>query len=287
MATVIRSSPGPSQVLTESHAILSKELRRLTRAATFVALMTARSPSTGSTTTTAGASAKSLFVTFLAVVVFRGLVDVLVRRVIPWPSLFGTDDARLREEDITNRRRAWTWRFFLKLLHRRRRRDHVRLPDPAAARLRPGRTSPGSGPRRRSSRRLSKIIHNPTALVYVVPDLLPLHRELPDLHGPAAADGHLADPRLRARRRRVGRQARPRPRPGRGEGRDPPRRHALAVGRGVRGRRRQARARPALPRRAGHRQDDDGQGDRHRASTRRSSRSPAPASRRRSSASTR
>ena len=38
-----------------------------------------------------------------------------MRRVIPWPSLFGTEDARLREEDITNRRRAWTWRFWLRL----------------------------------------------------------------------------------------------------------------------------------------------------------------------------
>ena len=53
-----------------------------------------------------------------------------------------------------------------------------------------------------------------------------------------------------------------RPRPGRGEGGGPPRRHALAVGRGVRARRRQARARPALPRRAGHRQDDAREGDR-------------------------
>ena len=31
-------------------------------------------------------------------------------------SLFGTEDARLREEDIVNRRRAWTWRFFAKVL---------------------------------------------------------------------------------------------------------------------------------------------------------------------------
>ena len=50
---------------------------------------------------------------------------------------------------------------------------------------------------------------------------------------------------------------------------------------------RQARARPALPWRARDRQDDDGEGDRDRASTRRSSRSPARASRRPSSASTR
>ena len=52
--------------------------------------------------------------TFLVVVIFRGLVDLMVRKVLPWPSLFGTDDAQLREEDIVNRRRAWTWRWFVK-----------------------------------------------------------------------------------------------------------------------------------------------------------------------------
>ncbi len=49
------------------------------------------------------------------VICFRGLVDLLTRRLIPWPSLFGTADARLQEEDITNRRRAWTWRFIFRL----------------------------------------------------------------------------------------------------------------------------------------------------------------------------
>ena len=53
---------------------------------------------------------KSIAVTAALVVVFRGMTDLLVRRIIPWPSLFGTEDMRLREEDITNRRRAWTWR---------------------------------------------------------------------------------------------------------------------------------------------------------------------------------
>src|SRR5689334_14623745 len=30
--------------------------------------------------------------------------------MIPWPTLFGTNDARLTEEDIVNRRRSWFWR---------------------------------------------------------------------------------------------------------------------------------------------------------------------------------
>ena len=94
--------------------------------------------------------------------------------------------------------------------------------------------------------------------------LLPLHRQLRDPHGPDAADEPLADARVRAGRRRVGRQARRRPRAGGGEGGGAARRHDLAVGRGVRARRRQARARPALPRRAGNGQDDARQGARDR-----------------------
>ena len=47
-------------------------------------------------------------------IAFRGIVDLVIRRMIPWPSLFGTEDARLREEDIVNRRRSWTWRFFFR-----------------------------------------------------------------------------------------------------------------------------------------------------------------------------
>ena len=90
--------------------------------------------------------------------------------------------------------------------------------------------------------------------------LLPV--QLPDLHGADDADGDLADPGLRAGRCEVGRQARRRARPGRGEGRGAPDRQPLAVRRGVREGGRQARARPALPRRPRHRQDDAREGDR-------------------------
>ena len=50
------------------------------------------------------------------VAAFRGLIDLVLRRFIPWPSLFGTDDSRLKEEDVVNRRRAWFWRFWFRLL---------------------------------------------------------------------------------------------------------------------------------------------------------------------------
>jgi ATP-dependent Zn protease len=115
MASVPAPAPASTQLITESHAVLSNELRRLTRAASAVALLTSPVLFYWFYHHEGWTFWKSLFITALTVVVFRGLVDILVRRVIPWPSLFGTEDARLREEDITNRRRAWTWRFWLKL----------------------------------------------------------------------------------------------------------------------------------------------------------------------------
>ena len=115
MATATAPVPNSAQLLTESHMVLSRELRRLTRAATFVALMTSPFLFYWFYHREGWSLTKALLITFIAIVVFRGLVDILVRRVIPWPSLFGTEDARLREEDITNRRRAWTWRFWLRL----------------------------------------------------------------------------------------------------------------------------------------------------------------------------
>ena len=40
---------------------------------------------------------------------FRGLVEVGVRKLIPWPSLYGADD-ELKEHDLVARRRYWYWR---------------------------------------------------------------------------------------------------------------------------------------------------------------------------------
>ncbi len=49
----------------------------------------------------------------LAVFAFRGLMDMVSRWLIPYPSLFGDDD-RLRESDIVSRRRAWFWRSWFR-----------------------------------------------------------------------------------------------------------------------------------------------------------------------------
>ncbi|HWC85885.1 MAG TPA: AAA family ATPase [Solirubrobacteraceae bacterium] len=57
----------------------------------------------------------SLIVTALAVVVFRGIVEVVARRLIPSPSLYGADDS-LRQDDLVARRRYWYWRTKLRRL---------------------------------------------------------------------------------------------------------------------------------------------------------------------------
>jgi ATP-dependent Zn protease len=110
------NSPVPSATaaLTESHQILSKELRRLTRAATLVALLATPSVFYWFHHHEGWSIGKSIFWTLASVLVVRGLADLIVRKAIPWPSLFGTDDTRLREEDVVNRRRAWTWRWFFR-----------------------------------------------------------------------------------------------------------------------------------------------------------------------------
>jgi len=57
----------------------------------------------------------SLLAAFLCVIVFRGVVDVASRRFIPWPTLFGQESERVREEDVVNRRRVWYWRKKIRL----------------------------------------------------------------------------------------------------------------------------------------------------------------------------
>jgi ATPase family associated with various cellular activities (AAA) len=54
--------------------------------------------------------------TLLAVCAFRGGLDLLFRRFIQWPSLFGIESEKLREEDVVARRRVWFWRFWFRVL---------------------------------------------------------------------------------------------------------------------------------------------------------------------------
>jgi ATP-dependent Zn protease len=94
----------------EAATALAGQWRSLTRAATFVAVVTSPAVFLILHREIGWNIGWSLVATVGAVAAFRGLIDLGFRRVIPWPSLFGTDDARLMEEDVVGRRRAWFWR---------------------------------------------------------------------------------------------------------------------------------------------------------------------------------
>ena len=106
-------SPLPALVQPRSGTEqLAAEWRRLTRVATVVAVLTAPVAFEWLHQVHGWSLGWSLAGTFLEVIAFRGLVDVVLRRFIPWPSLFGADES-LRNEDVVARRRVWFWRRWL------------------------------------------------------------------------------------------------------------------------------------------------------------------------------
>jgi ATP-dependent Zn protease len=94
---------------------LAYEWRRLTRAATIVALLTAPAFFLVLYDSNHLSLIWSIVLTVFAVALFRGLVEVIVRHFIPWPSLL-TAGAELKEEDIVARRRYWYWRSKFRVL---------------------------------------------------------------------------------------------------------------------------------------------------------------------------
>ncbi|HEY7632337.1 MAG TPA: AAA family ATPase [Thermoleophilaceae bacterium] len=88
---------------------LAEEWRALRRAATIVALLTAPAFFLLLWERNGWNPLVALFLSLAAVIMFRGLVDVIVRRLIPWPNLYNADQQFL-EEDVIARRRAWYWR---------------------------------------------------------------------------------------------------------------------------------------------------------------------------------
>ncbi len=94
---------------------LAGQWRKLTRAATAVAVLTSPAVFLWFHEQEGWNVGWSIVGAFLAIAAFRGFVDVVLRRLIPWPSLFGTDEDRVREEDVVNRRRASFWRFLARV----------------------------------------------------------------------------------------------------------------------------------------------------------------------------
>src|SRR5438067_633243 len=115
MAT--QASAGPSMPISPTGE-LGSQWRSLSRAATAVALLTAPAAFVWFRVHEDLALRYALLLTLLEVAAFRGLVDVVFRRFIEWPSLFGTDSPELRAEDVVARRRSAFWRTMWKLAWR-------------------------------------------------------------------------------------------------------------------------------------------------------------------------
>jgi ATP-dependent Zn protease len=95
---------------------LARQWRVLTRAATFVAILTSPAAFVWLHKHQGWSIGWSIVGAIGLIAAFRGFIDLVLRRFLPWPSLFGTEDARLREEDVVNRRRASFWGFVWKLV---------------------------------------------------------------------------------------------------------------------------------------------------------------------------
>jgi cell division protease FtsH len=93
----------------EASKALAAQWRRLIRAATFIAVLTSPIPFLFFYVQQDWPLGWAIVVTFLVIVAYRGLLDIVLRRLIPWPSLFANDEQKLRDEDVVNRRRAWFW----------------------------------------------------------------------------------------------------------------------------------------------------------------------------------
>jgi ATP-dependent Zn protease len=103
------SDPTTSSVAVP-RATLLQSWRRLTRATTVVALLSVPSLILFFVRVSGDSLTLAVLKAVAAAVVCRGLTDVLLRRLLPSGSLFGTDDPALRRDDVIARRRAWYWR---------------------------------------------------------------------------------------------------------------------------------------------------------------------------------
>src|SRR5581483_9466823 len=114
MTTADEAAPSPVLAASEESRVLSDQWRALRRSATFVAVLSAPAAFLWLWRHTGLSLGWAIVATAGATFAFRGLLDLAFRKFIPWPSLFGTDDLRMREEDVLNRRRAWFWHSLLK-----------------------------------------------------------------------------------------------------------------------------------------------------------------------------
>jgi cell division protease FtsH len=101
----------------DEQRLLSAQWRSLRRVATGVAVLTSPAVFVYLHKQAGWPIGWSLFATVIAIAAFRGTLDLVFHRFIRWPSLFGIDNAELREEDVVARRRVWFWHFWAKVVY--------------------------------------------------------------------------------------------------------------------------------------------------------------------------
>ncbi|HUZ29733.1 MAG TPA: AAA family ATPase [Solirubrobacteraceae bacterium] len=89
--------------------MLAGEWRRLRRAATAVAIFTSPMFFVVLYDRAGLSLGPAIAATVGSVIAFRGLIDVVARRALPWPSMYGVS-RDVAEEDVVARRRTWFWR---------------------------------------------------------------------------------------------------------------------------------------------------------------------------------
>src|SRR5262245_46430985 len=110
MATDAGAAPRPTT------PELTAQWRSLTRAATFVAVLTAPALFVFLHNRQGLALRYALLLTVIGIAAFRGLMDLIFRRYLRTPSLFGEESQELREGDIIARRRVAFWRGVWKVV---------------------------------------------------------------------------------------------------------------------------------------------------------------------------
>ena len=98
-----------SRSVNEHSLALAREWKRLGRLATAVALLTSPILFALLVTSLDWAWYSCVLAALAAVVIFRGLVDVLAHRLIPAPTIYGAE-SELARDDVISRRRLWYWR---------------------------------------------------------------------------------------------------------------------------------------------------------------------------------
>src|ERR1700704_5813109 len=109
MSYAEESPPSLKPRMSQEATALAYEWRKLARAATFVAVLTSPAFFIVLWKTNGWPLWAALLGTIVAVITFRGAVDVIVHKLIPSPNLYGAEK-ELLEDDVVARRRVWYWR---------------------------------------------------------------------------------------------------------------------------------------------------------------------------------